>query len=157
MTDATGVYRWPAGDRLSKDLHAVIVLTGLRVLDLGCGPGQCGRRAQELGAAEVVFADGNPVAVAALPGAVLHQWGDPVPGAPFAVILGGDILYRSECFAALLHSIALALTPQGVALLADPRPSLESELPALAEQAGLTWKTVRRSDYTLVTVTHQER
>lgn len=152
MVDLTGVYRWPAGDRLVRELHLVAQLAGRRVLDLGCGPGQCGWRAQELGAAAVVFADGSPAVVASRPEVLLHVWGDPVPGAPFDVILGGDILYRPECFAALLRSIALALAPRGVALLSDPRPSLEPELPFLAADAGLTWTASRRADYTLVTL-----
>jgi SAM-dependent methyltransferase len=156
MSDLTGGYAWPAGDRMARDLHAVAAFAGRRVLDLGCGPGQLGRRALALGAATVVFADGSAAVVAALAGfaAVEHRWGDPVPGAPFDVILGGDILYRPECFADLLRSIALALAPDGVALLSDPRPVLDAELPALAAAAHLTWTTARRADYTLATLTH---
>lgn len=154
MTDVTAGYCWPAGNRLSRDLHLVIDCAGRRIVDLGCGTGQCGRRAKELGASVVVFADGNPTAVAALGAdAVLHQWGDPIPGAPYDLILGGDILYRPQCFAALLHSVSLGLARQGIALLADPRPVLEPELPDLAQAAGLTWTVERRSDYTLATLT----
>ena len=155
MPDLTGAYAWPAGTRLARDLAGVVPLAGLRVLELGCGSGQCGRRALDLGASEVVFADGSPQVIAGLTGfrAMVHQWGEAVSGAPFDVILGGDILYRPECFAALLRSIALALSPQGVALLADPRPVLEAELPLLAHAAGLTWTTTRRADYTLATLT----
>lgn len=156
MTDLTGAYRWPAGNRMATDLHAVAEFAGRSVLDLGCGPGQCGQRAEELGAAVVVFADGSPQVVATHgTRGVLHQWGDPVPGGPFDVILGGDILYRPECFIDLLRSIASALAPQGVALLSDPRPVLDEELPGLAAAAHLTWTTARRADYTLVTITHR--
>jgi len=154
MADVTAGYCWPAGNRLSRDLHLVVDCAGRRVLDLGCGTGQCGRRAKDLGAASVVFADGNPSAVAALgAAAVVHQWGDPIPGAPFDLILGGDILYRPECFDGLLKSIALGLAHRGMALLADPRPVLEPELPQQARAAGLTWMVARHADYTLATLT----
>lgn len=154
MTDLTGAYPWPAGNRFARDLHDVVPVAGRRVLDLGCGPGQCGRRALELGAAVVVFADGSPAVVAAIGGgAILHQWGEPVPGAPFDVILGGDILYRPECFTDLLCSIATALAADGVALLSDPRSVLDDELPVLALAAHLTWTTVRHADYTLARLT----
>jgi len=52
-----------------------------------------------------------------------------------------------------LRSIALGLTRQGIALLADPRPVLEPELPNEALAAGLRWSVVRHDDYTLATLT----
>jgi len=65
-------------------------------------------------------------------------------------VLGGDLLYRPSHFAALFSSIASALSPNGLALLSDPRQKLEAELPRLAAIAGLTWCPERRYDYTLV-------
>lgn len=158
--DHTGVYAWPAGERLARDLSGLLECRGLRVLDLGCGRGHLGFSALRLGATEVVFADGNPVVrdgVAAVGAAngiranvIAHDWGEPVPGGPFDVVLGGDLLYRPNHVPALFASIASALSPNGLALLSDPRQRLEAELPRLAATAGLTWCPERRYDYTLV-------
>ncbi len=160
--DHTGIYAWPAGDRLARDLPTLLTCGGLRVLDLGCGRGHLGLSALRMGAAEVVFADGNPEvragveAVCAANGfkapVIAQNWGDAVAGAPFDIVLGGDLLYRPEQFPALLTTIRAALDENGLALLSDPRLRLEQELPGLAHAAALTWCSERRRDYTLVRV-----
>jgi predicted nicotinamide N-methyase len=159
--DQTGVYAWPAGDRMARDLPSLFTAGGETICDIGCGRGHLGFTALALGASAVVFADGNPevcagvrrvcAANAIAATVVEHQWGDPLPGGPFACILGGDLLYRASSFAALLASIAASLRSEtGEALLSDPRLTLEPELPDLAAAAGLTWQRERRHDYTLV-------
>jgi len=159
--DATGRYAWPAGLRLARDLRAVVDCQDLELCDLGCGTGVVGKAALQGGARRVAFLDGAADALAGLRLALpdearatfhLHQWGDAPPGGPYRLILGGDILYREECFAQLLASIALGLAPGGQCLLSDPRKRLEEELPILAAAVGLHWSSVRRSDFTLVTV-----
>jgi len=159
--DATGRYAWPAGLRLARDLQKVVACHDLEVCDLGCGTGVVGRAALHCGARRVAFLDGAADALAHVrqalhdePRAVyhLHRWGDAPPGGPYRLILGGDILYREECFPLLLASIALGLATDGQCLLSDPRQRLEEELPALAAVAGLSWTSVRRSDFTLVTL-----
>jgi hypothetical protein len=77
-----------------------------------------------------------------------HRWGEPMPRR-YDLILGGDILYRADCFPALLDSIASGLAANGLCLLSDPRERLEDELPQLAAERGLTWTTERRRDFTL--------
>jgi predicted nicotinamide N-methyase len=159
-TDGTARYAWPAGRRLAADLPAVADLRGRSVADLGCGTGVCGRAAIAAGAASVLCADGDAAVVAGVAAALepphracVHRWGEALPGGPFAVILGGDILYRPDCFADLLTTVALSLAPDGLALLADPRTDLEPVLPDLAAARRLAWATERRpGPYTLVRV-----
>ena len=160
--DATWAYAWPAGMRLAAELAAVAFCAGRRVLDLGCGGGQCGRAALAAGAREVVFADASPARWSTWlrccrwrsPGAGARSTtagGDAPPHGPFDLVLGGDILYRPFLFAELLASVAAGIGRDGAAVLADPRTTLEPELPPLAAAAGLTWEPVRRAGgYTLV-------
>ena len=83
----------------------------------------------------------------------VHNWGDPLPGNPWPCILGGDILYRPECFQVLLQTISLSLAPDGTAYLSDPRTQLEADLPTLAKKAGLQWNCSRPNGrYTLVSL-----
>lgn len=160
--DGTWRYDWPAGRRLLAELSTLAPLAGRRVADLGCGRGRLGLAALDLGATSVVFADASPAALAALaadlaghPRAACarlceHRWGAPLPGGPCDLILGGDILYLPQEFPALLDTVAVSLADGGQALLADPRSTLEAELPRLAQARGLTWTQTRRpGGYTL--------
>jgi predicted nicotinamide N-methyase len=154
--DLTWAYPWPGGLRLSAGLDGVVDCRGLRVADLGCGRGHLGFTALTQGAVTVVFADASRTAldfvdaVATANGmeprmtCAPHTWGDVIPGAPFDLILGGDILYRPAFFGRLLASIADSLAPAGHALLSDPRVALDEELPALAAGAGLSWRILRQ-------------
>ena len=149
--DATWAYAWPAGRRMTDDLAAIVDCRNMRIADLGCGLGGLGRAALRLGATQVTFADRSPGALAKVQAVIdgeglasqancaLHEWGQPIPGAPFPLILGGDILYRPVYFSRLLTSIALSLDANGRCLLSDPRQQLDEELPALAQAAGLSW------------------
>ena len=153
--DGTWRYQWPAGARFLAEIAELVPAAGRRVIDLGCGQGRLGCWALAAGASEVVFADQSAGALAAIPEhpsarRLLHAWGEPLP--PCDVLLGGDILYRPACFAALLDSVASALTAGDArAWLVDPRSRLEPELPVLASERGLTWTAERRtSGYTMV-------
>jgi predicted nicotinamide N-methyase len=161
--DVTWTYGWPAGMRLSSELAELIDCRGKTVADFGCGRGHCGFSALALGAKRVVFADGNARAVSWIDSVISlnslgdranahdHEWGQPIPGGPFDLILGGDILYRPEYFARLLGTIAGSLAPDGAALLSDPRQLLEPELSQQAHANDLSWDTERRAlGYTLV-------
>jgi hypothetical protein len=153
-TDYTWAYAWPGGERLLAEFDTVVgPLAGRRVIDLGCGRGRLGLAALARGA-RVVFADGSAEALARVQAALpadaaasilLHRWGEPLPAAD--LLLGGDILYRSALFPALIASIVSAGCP---ALLADPRGSLEPELPELAAMHGMHWSSeLRPGPYTL--------
>lgn len=170
--DVTCLYQWPSGARLAEYLSTHLATLApcrdRRVADLGCGRGGLGLTAFAAGARAVLFADASPVAVefltrmitmnalnapnALMPRAhvVQHHWGTALPGAPYDLILGGDILYRPECFADLMTTIAWSLSPHGCALLADPRTMLEPQLADLAAKNRLTLTTQRIEQTTVV-------
>ena len=164
--DLTWAYPWPAGERLAQDLLAlqdtIPLLLGGRIAELGCGRGRSGLTALMHGAGSVRFCDLAPEPLAYVEEALQlnrlsergsvcrHTWGEAVPDGPYQVILGADILYRPSYQRALLTSIAYSLAPGGCALLADPRTTLEQELPIFAAELGLTWSITRRpGPYTL--------
>ncbi len=163
-SDGTGGYAWPAGQQLARDLAALLDCRGLVVCDLGCGGGALGCAALAHGAAALHFCDADERALARACAAAAalgaggrarahrHAWGEPLPVADCDAILGGDILYRPDLHDALLASIASGLAPSGVALLADPRVRLEEDLARRAQDHGLTWRTHRMSDFTLVRI-----
>jgi predicted nicotinamide N-methyase len=166
--DVTCLYQWKAGAFLATMPGMPERCAGRRVADVGCGRGTLGLSACAYAASRVLFADASAVAIdfltrtlranqlAGRAQAVRHTWGEALPDGPWEVILGGDILYRPECFAALFDTIALSLASDGCALLSDPRITLENELPALAATRGLRWDSARHSHITVVTITHQQ-
>jgi SAM-dependent methyltransferase len=171
--DLTWAYPWPAGERLAQDLQSlqelIPVLRGGRIAELGCGRGRTGLTALIHGAGSVLFCDLAPEPLAYVEealrlnhlqerGAVFrHAWGETLPHGLYDVIVGADILYRPAYQRALLISIAHSLAPAGWALLADPRTTLEPELPILAAEMGLTWTTTRRpGPYTLALLRHDQ-
>jgi predicted nicotinamide N-methyase len=164
--DLTGTYAWPSGSRLASELGKLVECADRCIVDLGCGLGQLGFSALALGARHVLFADGSPVVVdriartIALNGldgranVICHQWGEPLPGRPYPLILGGDILYRPECAMALIETIAASLAPGGSCLLSDPRRRWEDELVVAARACSLQWAFERRdAGYSLARLT----
>lgn len=160
--DVTGAYQWPAGAALAAELAAVVDCRGRRVVDLGCGRGALGFTAIGLGAAQVLFTDASAIALDYVArviatnrltnAAIMQQsWGKPLADR-HDLILGGDILYRPECFAELFTTIAASLAEDGVCLLADPRRQLDEELPRLASAHRLTWISEHRTGGTVVRV-----
>jgi predicted nicotinamide N-methyase len=163
--DVTGAYSWPAGSRLAGELRELADCRGAEVADLGCGLGQLGFSAIALGAHRVLFADGSPPLIdlaertiacnqlGARAQASIHRWGQALPGGGYALILGGDILYRPECFAAIADTLMASLARGGVCLLADPRTRLDAEFAAELARRALCWSCERRSaGYTLARV-----
>ncbi|MBA2482713.1 MAG: methyltransferase domain-containing protein [Planctomycetes bacterium] len=163
--DGTSAYAWPAGDRLVRELGVVVRCAGASVCDLGCGRGALGLAALSAGARSVAFADLNASALALARQQVTergyaaratfhhHRWGSAIPGTPYEIILGGDILYRPECFADLMTTIRASLAANGCCVLSDPRTRLEEDLPLLAAGRGLSWNRTRRGDLTVITLT----
>lgn len=163
--DVTCLYQWKAGAFLATLPNTQTRCVGRAVADLGCGRGTLGLSACAHGATRVLFADASTMAIDFLTRtlarnhlndraqAVLHTWGEPLPNGPWEVILGGDILYRPECFAALLDTIAGSLAADGCALLSDPRITLEHGLASLAEARGLRWESARIDHFSVVTLT----
>lgn len=167
--DVTCLYQWPSGTRLAEYLPThfaeLAPCRDRRVADIGCGRGVLGLTAYATGAASVLFADASPVAVEFLARVIAlnalnalaprvhvvqHQWGTALPGEPYDLILGGDILYRPECFADLMITIARSLSVNGCALLSDPRSTLEPQLAELAAMHRLKWITQRIEKTTVV-------
>ncbi len=167
--DVTCLYQWKAGAFLATMPGMSERCAGRSVADLGCGRGTLGLSACAYAATRVLFADASAVAIDFLTRtlrvnqlderaqAVRHTWGEALPGGPWEVILGGDILYRPECFPALLDTIAASLASDGCALLSDPRITLENELPAMAAARGLRWDSARLSHVTVVTLTRHQQ
>jgi predicted nicotinamide N-methyase len=155
--DLTWAYAWPAGERMAGELAAVVQCAGQRIVDLGCGRGHLGLAALHHGAAEVTFCDGSPRPLAWLDAVLTanhlagrgrscrHAWGDPIPGGPVPLILGGDILYRPALFPALLATIAASLTVDGEALLSDPSTTTDPALLTASAGAGLRLTHERRA------------
>ena len=163
----TWAHDWPAGNRLCTILAELLQQAHkgtqhhLRCCDLGCGRGRLGFELLSLGFHHISFADGSshPLRFVAamldhyqLAGhCYQHRWGTPIPNGPYDLILGGDILYRPECHAELMNSIAASLSAQGEAWLSDPRQKLEEHLPELATDHGLKMHQFRH-DEALVTI-----
>jgi predicted nicotinamide N-methyase len=151
----TWAYNWPAGQRLDRLLPELISTAPQRLIDLGCGRGLLGLHAlQRWPQCHVTFCDQSKAVLqfvtataatnnfAARCDTLLHTWGEPLPKAD--LIVGGDILYRPECHAALLKSIRSSNA--ALCLLGDPREELEQQLPSLAAQAGLTYQHTFHED-----------
>lgn len=171
----TWAYDWPAGLRLADALAEAfdsidaIDLKSAQVCDLGCGRGMLGLCALQLGAAHVSFCDGSEQVLRYVEKILAvnqlqqqahchqHQWGTDIPqsrGQAYDLILGGDILYRPECFADIFASIATSLATQGTAILSDPREELEQQIPELAAQAGLHYSQQRYENFTTLVLSH---
>lgn len=158
----TWAYDWPAGRRLAGDLPD---LAGKNIIDLGCGRGVLGCTALTHGASRVLFADGSGQVlewIAALiatngwqdrASALRHDWGEPLPAGDWDLLLGGDILYRPECFTQLIATVAAACRAGVEAWLADPRLQIETSFLDGLRDAGLTVRNERReAGYTLLVV-----
>jgi predicted nicotinamide N-methyase len=138
---------WPAGVELARHV-AGLDLTGLAVLELGCGLGLPSMVAALRGA-RVTATDWSPEAIAALRAnaarngaaitAVVHDWRDigALSGARFDVVLAADVLYEERNARPLLHTIAAALADDGQALLADPGRRHAEGFAELASAWGL--------------------
>ena len=139
--------RWPAGQlwpscrALGRHLTSrPEVVSGKRVLELGCGLGVLGVAAAKLGARSVTVTDIDKTAVKLalqsceknpdidgcdIAGAKVN-WADastwPTDLASFDVVLGADLLYDHSAAAPLASIIDeyLSARPDGVALIADP-------------------------------------
>ncbi|TVR17019.1 MAG: methyltransferase domain-containing protein [Planctomycetota bacterium] len=161
---ATWPYLWPGGLRLAADLPFLLQDRPLprNTLDLGCGRGILGFAAVHLGCKRVTCVDGDSRAVHVVSqaaeqrglqqlNAIHHTWEHtPLTGGPFALILGGDILYRPQYHQHLMETIALHLSDDGEAWLADPRQVVEPQLPIIAAECGLQWSHhIRPGPYSL--------
>lgn len=121
---------WPSGVALARHV-AGLELTGLRVLELGCGLG-LPSLAAALGGADVLATDWAEDALellrrnAARNGVTLRtgvlRWDEShaLAGAAFDLVLAADVLYESRNAAPLLALLDRTVGPGGVALVSDP-------------------------------------
>lgn len=124
---------WPSGRALAESIASGPELSGLRVLELGCGLGAPSVVAAARGA-EVMAVDGAPEAVvftahnlalADLEGEVAQlDWRDAQAlsaGAPWDLVIAADVLYLRHNVEALLRLLPEIVRPDGEVLIADPR------------------------------------
>ncbi len=120
---------WPSGLALA-DHVAELGLSGLRVLEIGCGLA-LPSFAAALAGAEVVATDWAPEALelvarnAALNGlqvaTALVDWHAPPPGiSGFDVLLAADVLYEERNALPLLAVLAAATSADATVVIADP-------------------------------------
>ena len=123
---------WPSGRALAYAVGERGALSGLRVLELGCGLGLPSLVAAR-GGASVLATDGEPDAVVLtahnlalndLEGEVAQvDWRDSgalVDGGPWDLVLAADVLYKRANVEALMRLLPRLLDGDGEALLADP-------------------------------------
>jgi predicted nicotinamide N-methyase len=123
---------WPSGLALARELGARD-LSGLRVLELGCGLGApslvaASRGARVLatdGAPEAVVFTAHSLAINELEGEVAQlEWTEPgafEDAGRFDLVVAADVLYRPRNVEALTRVLPDLVEPGGEALIADPR------------------------------------
>lgn len=123
-------YHWAGGLALARFLldHPERV-AGRRVLDLGTGAGLVAIAADRAGAAQVIAADTDRYAIAALRLNAAHNGaavtaieGDLTPGAPPAVdvVLVGDLFYAPDLAARVMAFLDRCLAAGMAVLIGDP-------------------------------------
>ncbi|MBI5500233.1 MAG: methyltransferase domain-containing protein [Deltaproteobacteria bacterium] len=139
---------WPAAYGLAEHVVHDLRPQGRSVLELGCGTAVPAVAAERAGAT-VLATDRDPVALVfarenARRNACRHirfaslDWFAPPPLPPFDLVLGADVVYLEQTFAALLDLAAAVLAPGGSFVLSDPdRPQMTDFL-ALARTRGWT-------------------
>jgi predicted nicotinamide N-methyase len=125
-------FAWAGGQALARYLldHPELV-AGKRVLDLGCGSGLTAIAPMLAGAASVVAADIDVVALAAVAlnatvnGVTVETTAADLlaapPGAAFDVILVGDLFYERQLADRVLIFIEVAAAQGRVILIGDPK------------------------------------
>jgi predicted nicotinamide N-methyase len=140
---------WRAAQGLDRFLGR-LNLTGVRVLELGCGSGQAGAGAAARGA-QVVMTDAVQLALKV---AQLNTWPvaeriefrhlrwtvDQVSGAAFPIIIGSDLVYDPNIFGLLERCARQHIAPGGRLLLSEPHRHTGDKFSTWISQAG--WKKI---------------
>ena len=156
---------WASSVAMARALRERPGLCGSAVLELGCGLGLAGIAAAQAGAA-VTMTDYEPDAVefSRYNAAVnltpeerarvsfrMLDWHDTEAAGTFDLVIGADIVYDRQNFAALVSCARRNLRPGGSFLVADPGRSIGRDFMRLA--AGEGFRLSERS----VAVTHRGR
>lgn len=162
---------WPSAKVLAQKLADLGTLSGVTVIELGCGAGVCGLVAAAMGA-EVLFTDADTQAVAlarlnAKTNGVRDakfarlDWREPISCAAVDLVIGSDLLYETWQSRPLAQTIAGVLSLQGRALIVDPQRNTAEKFLDEAAFAGLrsTVEGALHSDtpalkFDVITLTH---
>jgi predicted nicotinamide N-methyase len=147
---------WPSAPVLGTRL-AERGVSGLRILELGCGLGVTGLAAAGLGA-EVTATDWSPAALklltenaarngvgldvrrldwfAAVDGPLFADPGPPPPADGWPLVVAADVLYEARNRDPLLATLDRVVAPDGEAWIADPGRPPAGAFWALARVAG---------------------
>ena len=128
---------WESGEILSRLMHKQNI-TGLRVLEVGCGLGLASLVLSQRGA-DITATDYNPEAANFLLQNVALNKLQPIPFVrtgwelpsnelgTFHLIIGSDLLYEKSNVGLLSDFIGRHLTPEGEVLLVDPGRGLQAQ------------------------------
>jgi predicted nicotinamide N-methyase len=121
---------WPSAMALAGYLERATNLSGLQVLELGCGLGLAGIVASRKGAAvtltdyeadALAFARYNALRNGCQQVIVRHlDWHAPALPEAYGMIVASDVLYERAHFQPILHILQTALAPRGRFLVAEP-------------------------------------
>jgi ETFB lysine methyltransferase len=121
---------WPSAMALARYLERATDLSGLQVLELGCGLGLAGVVASRKGAAvtltdyeadALAFARYNALRNGCQQAVVRHlDWHAPALTKTYELIIASDVLYERANFQPILHILQTALAPHGRFLVAEP-------------------------------------
>ena len=144
---------WASSLELSRWALQGGVAAGTHVLELGCGLGLTGIAAARAGAL-VTMTDYEPDALSftwlnaaenlglALASERVRceafDWRRPYRGRRVPLVLGSDIMYDRALFEPLLQRLHECLTPEGLAVLADPNRTIGRDFLSLAKRSGFT-------------------
>lgn len=141
---------WESGQALSEYLlDRAGLLSGWRVLELGCGlglPSLCAARCGARVTATDFHPDSQPFfrRNAALNGVDvehhLMDWRAPDLSGSFDLILGSDLIYERHCLNDLALCVERLLAPDGIFLYADPGRAALQDLAHALKGRGLPWE-----------------
>lgn len=144
---------WPSSLAIVPRILCGEDLSGVRVLDLGCGVGATGLAAARKGA-RVTFFDWDPRAVEialasaerlgidSLCDGLAADWRDTTLEGPFDRIYGADVLYEARNLEPVAALVARVLADDGVAELGDPGRGAARPFDGIAKTAGLSLEIV---------------
>lgn len=125
---------WPSEVALSECLIQQFFptkLTGIKVLEIGCGTGLAGVVAAQLGAF-TMFSDMVPITLEAVKescrlnhisnfGTCTLDWSETIePKEPYDLVLGSEVFYDEGILANISHVLEQVLTPGGKGMFCDP-------------------------------------